>query len=447
MDIVSITNHSLLSSFAFAFTEPTFRRVIVLLLASVLTTGRRTVSNVLRTVGCLAKGHPSTFHRILSHRRWLHWRLARALAGYLIEHHVPKGVIYLVGDDTVDGHRGKKVYGKGCHRDAVRSSHTYTAYRWGHKWVVLAVLVKFPFSNRAWALPVLVALYRPREVNVEQGRRHKTPCELMGQMLAVMIHWFPERKFVFAGDGGFGSHELACFAYRHRGHLTLVSRFYSNANLYAPPPPRRKRRGRPLKRGRKLPAPAQIVKRSRPTKLKVHWYGGGGRTVDIVTDVGHWYKAGKDLLPVRWVHVRDRSGTHRDDYFFTTDIDLTAKQIIEAYTGRWSIEVMFQEMRSSMGLETTCGRTERTVLRTAPSLFGLYSVVVFLYVQLPARSRERKGIEWQGKTNVTFSDAVCGVRRWLWESWIFKTHGQHQAFKKMPPPFRQVLLNALATSA
>ena len=46
----------------------------------------------------------------------------------------------LCGDDTVDEHRGKKVYGKGCHRDAVRSPHSFTAYRWGHKWVVLAIL-------------------------------------------------------------------------------------------------------------------------------------------------------------------------------------------------------------------------------------------------------------------------------------------------------------------
>ncbi len=53
--------------------------------------------------------------------------------------------------------------GKGCHRDPVRSTHSYTAYRWGHKWVVLAILVKFPFASRAWALPVLAALYRNPE--------------------------------------------------------------------------------------------------------------------------------------------------------------------------------------------------------------------------------------------------------------------------------------------
>ena len=72
----------------------------------------------------------------------------------------PTARSHLVGDDTVDGHPGRTVYGKARHRDAVRSSHSYTAWRYGHKWVVLAVLVKFPFATRRWALPVLIDLYR-----------------------------------------------------------------------------------------------------------------------------------------------------------------------------------------------------------------------------------------------------------------------------------------------
>ena len=67
--------------------------------------------------------------------------------GYILRRWVPDGPVLLCGDDTVDGHRGKMVYGKACHRDAVRSTHSFTAYRWGHKWVVLAVLVKFPFAQ------------------------------------------------------------------------------------------------------------------------------------------------------------------------------------------------------------------------------------------------------------------------------------------------------------
>jgi hypothetical protein len=42
-------------------------------------------------------------------------------------------------------------HGKGCHRDPVRSTHSFTAYRWGHNWVVLALLARLPFCHRRWA--------------------------------------------------------------------------------------------------------------------------------------------------------------------------------------------------------------------------------------------------------------------------------------------------------
>ena len=41
----------------------------------------------------------------------------------------------------------------------------------------------------------------------------KTPAELMAGLLAMLMHWFPERKFVFAGDKAYGSHALARFVY------------------------------------------------------------------------------------------------------------------------------------------------------------------------------------------------------------------------------------------
>jgi hypothetical protein len=438
----------LIHEFADAFTRPTFRRFVLLLWACILTTGRRTVTNLLRTVSALAPGHPSSYHRVLSKRRWSSWRLARALAGYILRHGVPDGPVPLCGDETVDGHRGKKVYGKACHRDAVRSSHSFTAYRWGHKWVVLAILVKFPFATRLWALPVLVALYRSKEWNEAHGRRHKTPSELMRQLLAVMIRWFPERIFVFSGDGGYGTHELSRFAHRHRARLTLVSRFYPDANLYAPPPAvRGQKTGRPRKKGRKLPAPAEVVKRSPRKRLTVAWYGGGSRRIEVVSGVGHWYKQGEGLVPIRWVFVHDLTGTHRDEYFFTTDVTLTPQQIVEIFTGRWSIETTFQEMRAYLGLETTRGRSENTVLRAAPCLFGLFSVIVLLYARLPAKRVRAAVILWPGKTDRTFSDAITAVRRWLWTDWVFATPAHHEHFAKLSRPIRAVLLYALAPAA
>ena len=114
------------SALAPAFTRPTHARVCVLLTAAILTVGSRTISNILRTAGSLVPGHWSTYHRIFSRAKSWHWRVGRILATLVIEAFCPEGIIYLAGDDTVDEHRGAKVYGKGCHRGAVRSSHSFT---------------------------------------------------------------------------------------------------------------------------------------------------------------------------------------------------------------------------------------------------------------------------------------------------------------------------------
>ncbi len=87
--------------FASTFTRPTYQRFVVLLFAAMVTTGRRTVTNLLRTVSTRAPGHPSSYHRVLSRRRWSSWKLARALTGYILRHRVPDGPVHLCGDDTV----------------------------------------------------------------------------------------------------------------------------------------------------------------------------------------------------------------------------------------------------------------------------------------------------------------------------------------------------------
>ena len=185
----------------------------------------------------------------------------------------------------------------------------------------------------------------------------------------------------------------------------------------------------------------------RRTKHNVAWYGGGRRDVQTVSGTGQWYKAGEGLVEVRWVFVHDLTGTHRDEYFYTTEVGMSAVAVIETYVGRWNEETTFQEMRSYLGLESTRGWKETTVLRLAPCLFGLYTLVTALYSQLPRPYRRQHGVAWPGKQNVTFSDAITAVRRWLWLEWVFAIPGYKGAFEKLTRPFRCLLLNALAPAA
>jgi hypothetical protein len=429
------------------FSRPIHRRFVLLALAAILTLGGRTITNLLRVLGILAPGHPSSYHRVFSRDRWSLSPLARRYVAAVLARFVPRGTVLLAGDDTVTEHPGPHVYGKGRHRDPVRSTHTYTAFRWGHKWVVLTVLVPVPWATRRWALPLLVALYRPKEENLKRGQRHKTPAQLLGQMVRILRRWFPDRTIVVTADGNYATHELAELAARTPRKWILVSLFYPDANLVERPPAY-SGKGRPRIRGKDLPSPAEVVENTKQREvLVVAWYGGGRRRVEVVTGTGQWYKRGRPLVGLRWVFVRDLSGTHRDQYLFTTDATMSVRSLIETYTGRWNIETTFEEVRSYLRVQTTRGWSRDTVLRMGPCLLGLYTIVAWLYAELPGRWSRVRVVDWTGKCDVTFSDAITVVRRWLWLEWILAIPGHREAFQKLKPGLRQILLNGLAPAA
>jgi hypothetical protein len=428
--------------------QPTAQRLVLLAVGATLTTGRRTVTRILATTGRLAQGHFSDYHRVFSRASWSTWAVGRVLARLVLDLLPPDEPVVVAGDDTVAQHRGPHVYGKGRHRDAVRSSHSHTVWKWGHKWVTLAILVPLPFVRRRWALPVLSALYRPEDLNRAEGRRHRTPPALVRQLVAALMHWFPERKFILVADGNFATHELARFGHRHRRHLTFISRFYAAANLYDPPPAYRGR-GRPRVKGAKRPAPREVVAaQKRLRRARVRWYGGQQRRIGCVSDAGQWDKGGAGLVPVRWVFVRDQQGTHRDEYFFTTDPALTPEQVVSWYTQRWSIETTYQELRAHLGFETTRQRVAAAVLRTGPCLLGLFSVISLIYAaDLRDHRPELQSLSWYAKNEPTFADALAAVRRLFWAETVLATPTEQAGFAKLPPDLRETLLNCLCRAA
>lgn len=490
-----------LEQFRVAFTLPTYERFVVLCVGAIVTMGRRSVSRILWSVRCLMQGHPSSYHRFFCAARWSLWPIAKVLAAMVVELVPRDQPIGVIADDTVEQHLGDHVFAKGCHRDAVRSSWTRTVFKFGHKWVVLAIAVRLPGCSRAWALPVLAALYvsppkapakaapkagpqegaspkpknkggrkpggnqqrltpqlRKRDKSGRLPPRHKTPALLARQMMATLMHWFPDRRFILLGDWGFASHDLALFCHRHRRRLTLVARTRSDMSLYALPPAKRQggRRGCPPRKGRKLPTPAQAVAAAAAAgsprrHATLRWYGNGVRDLQLLGGCGGWYRhrgSGRAaLIPVRWVGVLDpKSG--REDFFYTTDSSWTPQRIVETFAGRWPIEVTFEEVRAHLGFEQTRHWCKNSVLRVAPCLLGLFSVVSLIYVELARQGRVKvRTTPCYSKPAPTFADALAAVRRLLWEQVILEHApcGSHVA--QLPAPIREMLLEHLTAAA
>ena len=156
-----------------------------------------------------------------------------------------------------------------------------------------------------------------------------------------------------------------------------MAEFYPDAVLHEPPSQRSGGPGRPRKRGRRLPKPGEDVAAKRPRPTVVGWYGDSTRKVGVVSDEGGYWRSGKGLVPVRWVHVEDRQGTHRPEYFFCTASSWSPEMIVSTYIQRWDIEVTFQEVKNHLGLRGLRVWAERSVRRAGPFSSGCIPLLCF----------------------------------------------------------------------
>ena len=144
-------------------------------------------------------------------------------------------------------------------------------------------------------------------------------------------------------------------------------------------------------------------------------------------------------MPIRWVFVRDRDGTHRDEYFFTTDPAMTAAAIIGDYTGRWNIETTFQELRCLSRPGDDAGVVPQDGAAGGP--VPVRAVLRWWRCcTRPARVEAVGAGGVAGKTGVTFSDALTAVRRWLWREWVFPQAGVDAVVQKLPEPVQDPAL-------
>jgi len=87
--------------------------------------------------------------------------------------------------------------------------------------------------------------------------------------------------------------------------------------------------------------------------------------------VAFWYNSA-GTRPLRIVVVRDPSGRRKDDCSFSTDLNLSAKGILELFAQRWPLGVAFYNAKQFLGLEDPPNRTPKAVQRTAAGTVPAY---------------------------------------------------------------------------
>jgi len=435
---------TLMAAFREFFTAPVWDHVLVLVTGAVLTTGKRTVSAVLRVMGLSQSGDFALYHHVLSQARWDSRAIARQLLLMILERFLPSGPVIIGIDDTIERRWGKKIAARGIYRDPVRSSHGHFVKASGLRWLSFMAMVPLPFTHRRWALPFLTILAPSQRHDDSKGKRHKSLADWARQGILQIKRWLPNRLIVVVADSTFAAIELIAAV---RRHACFVTRLRLDANLFEPPPPRRTGRGRPAKKGRKLPKLAAVL--ADPATLWTSlvmptWYGDKRCRLEFVTGTAIWYHPGLPPLPIRWVLVRDPAGIRKPQAFLCTDLNATPATILGWYVQRWSIETTFQDTREHLGIETQRQWSDRAIARTTPALLGLFSLITLWAAEAKlAATLHPRSAAWYVKDDPTFSDAIATVRRVLWTTPNLSMSRSNPENVEIPAVLLQRLIDAV----
>ena len=234
----------------------------------------------------------------------------------------------------------------------------------------------------------------------------------MAEMIALVASWFPDRRFVLVVDSLYSGHSVLGTL---PGNVDLIGPVHAKAAMYAPASEQSEGRGRRRKKGRRLSSVSQWE--NDRTAWKTHHFDQYGLhgSLRVKTRTGLYYTAGKDRL-LRFVLSQDTVGDRPTRVFYSTNIDLSTRQILSIFSYRWSIEVMHYDCKQHLGLEDPANRVPQAVERTAPMSMFLYSLTIVWFateghadLQFPYRPWYTR------KSEPSFADMLTTLRRKSWE--------------------------------
>src|SRR5919204_6031534 len=432
--IIPETFAGVLAPYAGCFQARSYPTFQWLVLGWVQCQERRTLTAVALASGAVGARHISVFHRFFARAAWSLDAVGQVVFQQAVRWLPVEQPVYLLGDDTLARKSGKCVSLASMHHDPLLSTARKPFFSFGHVWVVLALWVPLPMGRgRGFALPLLVRLYtgakrggradapsRPRTGKrrrvaeaAHAARDRRTKLELLREMTGVVAGWAPGRTFYLAVDSAYAGRALL----EHRPpNVEVVSRLRLDAALWAPAPKRRPgQKGRPRRRGARLPTPQQVAARCR------HWHALTvtiyGRTVTTqVRPVRALWYAALRAQPVQIVLVRDPTGKRRDEAFLCTDPAAEAGFVLEAYARRWCLEVTFHDAKQFLGFAEPQCQTPRAVQRTAPFALLVYDLVVLWFA---AHAHSTTGPTWlvrpwyRWKIAPSFVDMLAALRSTL----------------------------------
>ncbi len=250
---------------------------------------------------------------------------------------------------------------------------------------------------RKYAIPVLMRLYLNTKTNTKLGRKHRKKTDLMLEMIHIMAEHAAGKPLHFLGDSAYtGGRMLEQIP----DSVAVTGRIGPGARLYQGPPPKKPGRGRPPRRGAKLPQPIEMLAVKGLRRAKINLYSRSSFFVRITSVVCRLYLASeREVKVVAVEHLRGGRGI---EVFYSTDLSLSEEEVLERYSFRWPVETTFQDSKGHLGLGEPQNRVRAAVCRTTPSMLYLYGLIVLWHELIR---------EEPDKRQAAFADMLATPRR------------------------------------
>jgi hypothetical protein len=347
-------------------------RLPILLAGVLLAAGRRTASRWFQAAG--VKDDWDRFYELLQTLGQRASVLMLPLLVWIVRRFDPgpEGRWKLALDDSPTQRYGRHVEGANVHYNPTPGPANQ-AWLYGHNWVCLAFLL----THSLWgvlALPVLSMLYVRKDDVAKLQTRHgdwkfqtklELALDLIRQVMRNLRALGSQAGWLIVMDGAYAAGSLLRPLLAEGAQV--ISRLRRDARLFDLPMARTGRRGRPPIYGQNrislakraghargwefitfLCRGAEITRRCKTFLATTHLTGGAVRVVLLEQERGNWAA------------------------YFSTDLNLDSKTILETGAERWGIEETFHDVKEVWG----AGQQQ---VRNVWSSIGCWHINTWLY--------------------------------------------------------------------
>ena len=334
----------------------------------------------------------SSYHHWVSQGKWRWRNLAHRLI-LLVCSKAPDGQItsIILDDLTLERCSDKAPACRIHHQHSKKKNRS--VYLLGQCWVFLAIAFQRPSDKVHTAIPVM-AFPSPKSGNISKIKIAKAMLKsvrqtLQGRMLRLLTDsWFMNGPMM---------QPALELGYEVIGHIPKNRALYA-LPVEAYPPSPFKRKGRKRVYGAKM-TPEEVEKL--PETTMTIWLYKKYRTVSFRSCICRARFLKGRIVRVVWSRFENDKGQTETKLFLSTNPDLEAHEVLIAYSLRWPIEPMFQQLKHEFGCRHLWQQKLRTLLRWMHIKMAGYAFLQLLTICQNSAAIAVAKVPWRQPDTVT----------------------------------------------